>query len=146
MFLKLKNLLFFTKAICFFVWFIKMLNYSLHLAIIIWTFKIAYTFFMANWRVWARQGKGSKLSSSMTIWPLSVIAPNTLDEIFYSSNIDDKTCWIATVVCSLGIPRVCKHIEFRTNFSDSESTKWTVSEIYERCWWLEVHRFVVIVQ
>ena len=126
------SIYFFTEAVYFFGWLVKMLNKFFtpsNCCVHLWNSIDSLNGQLESMGQ-ARKMFQAKLSSSMALtmfWPLSVVTLNTLDKISHSSNIDDKTCWIANAVCSLGTSSVCKYSECRTNFC--ESTKWTVSEI-----------------
>ena len=79
-------------------------------------------------------------SSVYNVLTIVLLSHKRLSEIFQSCNMEQSTPWRDWASWSCGTSSVFKHTECSLK---SASIKWTVSEMYERCWWLEVHKSVV---
>lgn len=140
---KLQHLLLFPEFVSFLWWFVEMLHQLLapgNDAVHFWHIESFLAVGCAPDKKCCNPN--SPIAFTM-FWPLSVVPPNTFSLIFQSWNIDESTFFMDSPVCSCGTSRVFRHKLFKTKL---ESTKCTVRDMYDQCWWLAVHKSVVMVQ
>ena len=83
-----------------------------------------------------------ELKALTILLPLSVILPQTLSLIFQFVNIVERISFSETASWSCGISSVWRHLFWWMKFP---SMKCTVRDMYERCWYCDVQRSVVMV-